>query len=136
MATSNRIKKTQVGIIGAGPAGLVLSHLLYQEGIHSIILENRSREHVENRVRAGLLEQNTVDLLTSMGVGGRLHKEGLVHHGVELRFNGRCKRIPLTELTGGRSIYIYGHREVLKDLIEARLDAGGASFNGFSSSDK
>ena len=122
---SDRVKKTQVGIIGAGPAGLVLSHRLYHAGIDSIVLESRSRAHVEGRIRAGVLEQNTVDLLTSIGVADRLHNEGLAHHGVEFRFNGRSKRIPLTELTGGRAIYIYGQRQVLKDLIRARSDTGG-----------
>ena len=125
MPRSSHVKKTQVGIIGAGPAGLVLSHRLYHAGIDSIVLESRSRAHVEGRIRAGVLEQNTVDFLTSIGVGDRLHKEGLVHHGVEFRFNGRSKRIPLTDLTGGRAIYIYGQRQVLKDLIQARLDTGG-----------
>ncbi len=125
MPRSDRVKKTQVGIIGAGPAGLVLSHRLYRAGIESIVLESRNRAHVEGRIRAGVLEQNTVDLLTSIGVADRLHKEALVHHGVEFRFNGRTKRIPLSALTGGRAIYIYGQREVLKDLIRARLDSGG-----------
>ena len=125
MPRSDRVKKTQVGIIGAGPAGLVLSHRLYQAGIDSIVLESRSRAHVEGRIRAGVLEQNTVDLLTSIGVADRLHKEGLVHHGVEFRFNGQSKRIPLADLTGGRAIYIYGQRQILKDLIKARLDTGG-----------
>ncbi|MDE0300180.1 MAG: 4-hydroxybenzoate 3-monooxygenase [Candidatus Poribacteria bacterium] len=125
MPKSSRVKNTQVGIIGAGPAGLVLSHRLHQMGIGSIVLESRSREHVEGRIRAGVLEQNTVDLLTSIGVADRLHKEALVHHGVEFRFSGRSTRIPLTNLTGGRAIYIYGQRQVLKDLIQARLDTGG-----------
>ena len=125
MPRSSRVKKTQVGIIGAGPAGLVLSHRLYHAGIDSIVLESRSRAYVEGRIRAGVLEQNTVDFLTSIGVAERLHKEALVHHGVEFRFNGRSKRIPLTDLTGGRAIYIYGQRQVLKDLIQARLDTGG-----------
>ena len=125
MPRSDRVKKTQVGIIGAGPAGLALSHRLYHAGIDSIVLENRSRAHVEGRIRAGVLEQNTVDFLTSIGVGDRLRKEGLVHQGVELRFNGKSKRIPLTELTDGRAIYIYGQRQVLIDLIKARTDTGG-----------
>jgi p-hydroxybenzoate 3-monooxygenase len=116
--------RTQVGIVGAGPAGLVLSHLLHLEGIESIILERRSREYVEKRVRAGVLEQGTVDLLTSAGVGDRLKREGLVHHGIELRFQGDAHRIPLTELANGRSIWIYGQQEVVKDLVSARLAAG------------
>src|SRR5918912_1752167 len=117
--------RTQVGIVGAGPAGLVLSHLLARGGIESVVLESRSREYVEQRVRAGVLEQGTVDLLVSTGVGERLLEEGLVHHGIELRFEGRRHRIPLTELTGGRSIIVYGQQEVVKDLIGTRLEAGG-----------
>jgi p-hydroxybenzoate 3-monooxygenase len=116
---------TQVGIVGAGPAGLVLAHLLHLRGIESVVLEARSREYVEARVRAGVLEQGTVDLLTEAGVGDRLDREGLVHHGLELRFGGRGHRIDLTELTGGRAITVYGQQEVVKDLIAARLDAGG-----------
>jgi p-hydroxybenzoate 3-monooxygenase len=115
--------RTQVGIVGAGPAGLVLGHLLHLQGIDAVVLEDRSREYVEKRVRAGLLEQGTVDLLTEAGVGDRLHREGMVHEGIELRFGDRRQRIPLTELTG-RHITIYGQQEVVKDLIAARLDAG------------
>jgi p-hydroxybenzoate 3-monooxygenase len=114
--------ETQVGIVGAGPSGLLLAHLLSLRGIASVVLEARSREYVENRVRAGVLEQGTVDLLAASGVGGRLRREGLVHHGIELRFGGRAHRIPLSELTGGRAITIYGQQEVVKDLIAARLD--------------
>src|SRR3954466_13983068 len=116
--------RTQVAIVGAGPAGLVLSHLLARQGIESIVLESRSREYVERRVRAGVLEHGTVDLLCSMGVGERLMREGLVHHGIQLLFDGQAHRIPLTELTG-RTIMVYGQQEVVKDLIRARLDAGG-----------
>lgn len=117
--------KTQVGIVGAGPAGLMLSHLLHLQGIESVVLENRSREYVEHRVRAGVLEQGTVDLLKESGVGGRVGREGMIHHGIELRFGGRGHRIDLSELTGGRAITVYGQQEVVKDLIRARLDAGG-----------
>jgi p-hydroxybenzoate 3-monooxygenase len=116
--------RTQVGIVGAGPAGLLLSHLLALEGIESVVLELRSRDHVEQRVRAGVLEQGTVELLEAAGVAERLHREGMVHHGIELRSGGRRQRVPLTELTG-RSITIYGQQEVVKDLIRARLAAGG-----------
>jgi p-hydroxybenzoate 3-monooxygenase len=118
------VTRTQVGIVGAGPAGLVLGHLLHLQGIDTVILEDRSREYVESRVRAGVLEQSTVDLLTEMGVGERLEREGLVHHGVELRFAGEGHRIPFDELTGGRGITIYGQQEVVKDLIAARIEAG------------
>ena len=114
--------RTQVGIVGAGPAGLVLSHLLHREGIESVVLESRTREYVQERVRAGVLEQNTVDLLTEIGVGERMKREGLVHHGIELRFQGRGHRIDFQELTG-RSITIYAQGEVVKDLIDARLGA-------------
>src|SRR5689334_15362819 len=118
--------RTQVAIVGAGPAGLVLSQLLAAHGIESIVLEHRSREYVEARVRAGVLEQGSVDLLREMHVGERMDREGLVHHGVELRFEGQGHRIALTELSGGRSIMVYGQQEVVKDLIQARLDGGGA----------
>jgi p-hydroxybenzoate 3-monooxygenase len=118
-------KRTQVGIVGAGPAGLLLGHLLHKLAIDSVILESRSREYVEHRVRAGVLEQGSVDLLVAAGVGDRLHKEGLVHHGIELRFGGKGHRIDLTRLSGGRSITVYGQQEVVKDLIQARLAAGG-----------
>ncbi len=93
--------RTQVGIVGAGPAGLVLSHLLHLQGIESVVLETRNRDYIENRIRAGVLEQNTVDLLTESGVGDRMKKEGMVHHGIELRFGGQGHRIDLHELTGG-----------------------------------
>jgi p-hydroxybenzoate 3-monooxygenase len=119
------LTRTQVGIVGAGPAGLVLAHLLHLQGIDTVVLEARDRDYVEQRVRAGVLEQGTVDLLQEMGVGERMLREGLVHHGVELRFDGRSHRIAFDELTGGRGITIYGQQEVVKDLIAARLAAGG-----------
>lgn len=115
---------TQVGIVGAGPAGLLLAHLLHLEGIESVVLEARSRDYVESRVRAGVLEQGTVDLLNEAGVGERLRRQGLVHHGIELQFAGERHRIALSELTDGRAITVYGQQEVVKDLIAARLDAG------------
>jgi p-hydroxybenzoate 3-monooxygenase len=116
--------RTQVGIVGAGPAGLMLAQLLHVEGIESVVLENRSREYVEARIRAGVLEQRTADLLVESGVGERLRREGIVHHGIELQFEGERHRIPLTDLTGGKTIVIYGQTEVVKDLIAARLDTG------------
>ena len=117
--------KTQVGIIGAGPSGLLLSHLLHLENIDSVILEARDRQYVEERVRAGVLEQGTVDLLCEKGLGDRLQREGIVHHGIELRFDGHGHRIALSDLSGGRSIWIYGQQEVVKDIINTRLAAGG-----------
>ena len=116
--------RTQVGIVGAGPAGLTLSHLLHREGIESVVLEDRSREYVEQRVRAGVLEQAIADLLVDAGAGERLRREGIVHHGIELQFDRERHRIPLSDLTGGRAIVVYGQTEVVKDLIRLRLDAG------------
>ena len=116
--------RTQVGIVGAGPAGLMLAQLLQLQGIEAVVLEARSREHVEQRIRAGVLEQGTVDLLDAAGVGERMRREGLVHHGVELQFDGERHRIPLSELAGGRTIVVYGQTEVVKDLIAARLASG------------
>ncbi len=115
--------RTQVGIVGAGPAGLVLGHLLHQLGVDSVVLEDRSREYVEGRIRAGVLEQTTVDLLSEAGVGERMRAEGLVHEGIEIQFAGERHRIHFTELTGGRTITVYGQQEVVKDLIAARLAA-------------
>ncbi len=115
--------RTQVAIVGAGPAGLVLGHLLHGLGIDTVMLEDRDRKYVESRVRAGVLEQGTVDLLRDMGVAERLDREGMVHEGVELRFAGRPHRIDFTELTGS-NITIYGQQEVVKDLIAARLEVG------------
>jgi p-hydroxybenzoate 3-monooxygenase len=116
--------RTKVGIVGAGPAGLVLAHLLHLRDIDSVVIEARSRTHVEQRVRAGVLEQGTVDLLVEMGVGDRMLREGLVHEGIELQFEGERHRIDFPSLTGGRTITVYGQQEVVKDLIAARLATG------------
>jgi p-hydroxybenzoate 3-monooxygenase len=116
--------RTQVGIVGAGPAGLVLGHLLGRRGVDTIVIEDRDRHYVQQRVRAGVLEQGTVDLLVEAGVGERLKAEGLVHEGLELRFAGRGHRIALSDLTGGRTITIYGQQHVVTDLIDARQAAG------------
>lgn len=115
--------QTQVGIVGGGPAGLILSQLLYLQGIESVIFESRSREELETEVRAGVLEQGTINLLRELGVGERMDREGAAHHGIELRFNRQGHRIPLSDLTGGTEIMLYGQHEVVKDLIQARLDS-------------
>src|SRR5580765_3239320 len=115
--------RTQVAIVGAGPAGLTLARLLELAGIESVVLENRSREYVEHRVRAGVLEQGTVELLRGAGVGERMDREGIVHHGINLQFDGERHYVPLTKLSGGRSIVVYGQTEIVKDLVAARLDS-------------
>jgi p-hydroxybenzoate 3-monooxygenase len=116
--------ETQVGIVGAGPAGLMLSHLLHRQGIASVVLERRSRDYVEKRVRAGVLEQGSTDLLIRSGVGDRLQREGLVHEGIKLRFSNEEHRIDFKALTG-RGITVYGQQEVVKDLIARRLEDRG-----------
>jgi p-hydroxybenzoate 3-monooxygenase len=116
--------RTRVGIIGAGPAGLFLSLLLSMEGVDALVLESRSREEVETTIRAGVLEQGTVDLMTEMGLGERMKREGSMHHGIELRFDGYGHRIHLSELTNGKSITLYPQHEVLKDCIAALLARG------------
>jgi p-hydroxybenzoate 3-monooxygenase len=116
--------RTQVGIVGAGPAGLTLAHLLEREGVDTVVIEDRSRAYVEARIRAGVIEQGIVDLLVETGAGERLEREGLVHHGIELQFGGERHRIALSDLAGGRAIVIYGQTELVKDLIRLRLDTG------------
>ena len=110
--------------MGAGPAGLLLAHLLHLEGIASIVIETRTREEIEATIRAGVLEQGTCDLLEQSGVGERMKREGFRHEGIYLRFRGASHRIALTELTG-RAITVYAQHEVIKDLVAARLAAGG-----------
>ena len=117
-------ERTQVAIVGAGPAGLLLGRLLARAGVDTIILEARSREYVEARIRAGVLEQGTVDVLREAGVAQRLEREGLRHGGIHLNFDGARHRIGIDELTGGRSVTVYGQTEVVKDLIDARLRDG------------
>ncbi|MEU3749840.1 MULTISPECIES: 4-hydroxybenzoate 3-monooxygenase [Streptomyces] len=117
--------RTTVGIIGAGPAGLLLSHLLHRQGIDNVVLELRDRAYVERRQRAGILEQDTVDVLRASGAGTRMDRQGLEHHGIELRFDRRSHRIDFPSLTGGRSVMVYAQTEVVKDLIALREEAGG-----------
>jgi p-hydroxybenzoate 3-monooxygenase len=116
--------RTQVAIIGAGPAGLLLGQLLHRAGIETVIVERRSRPYCEARIRAGVLEHATRELLIDAGVGERLQREGLVHGGIHLRFDSESHHIALDELTGGRTVTIYGQTEVVKDLIAARLASG------------
>ena len=117
--------RTQIGIVGAGPAGLFLSLWLQRLGIESVVLELHTRKYVEERIRAGVLEQGTVDLMHELGVGERLKRQGLQHGGIELRFNGSGHRVDFRELTGGKCVTIYAQHEVIKDLIAARLAANG-----------
>lgn len=116
--------RTQVAIIGAGPAGLLLSHLLHLQGIESIVIESRSREDIEATIRAGVLEQGTMDILNDAGVGERMRSQGALHHGIELAFGGARHRIDLSELTG-KAITVYPQHEVIKDLVAARIAAQG-----------
>lgn len=117
--------RTQVAIIGAGPAGLMLSHLLYLQGIESVVLERRSRDAICATIRAGVLEQGTVDLMSDAGLGGRMRREGFRHEGTVLRVGGVDRRIDFVELTGGRAVMVYAQHEVIKDLVDARLASGG-----------
>jgi p-hydroxybenzoate 3-monooxygenase len=117
-------ERTQVAIVGAGPAGLTLAQLLHGAGVESVVLETRNRDYVEQRIRAGVLEQGTVEVLTGAGVGERMHREGIVHRGVNVQFAGERHRLAFDELTGGGTILVYGQTEVVKDLIAARLAAG------------
>jgi p-hydroxybenzoate 3-monooxygenase len=116
--------RTQVAIVGAGPAGLLLGHLLHRAGIDNVIVERHDRRYAEERIRAGVLEQGTIDTLDEAGVGERMHREGLPHEGIELLFDRKRHRIDLTALSGGRAIVVYGQHEVVKDLIAARAESG------------
>jgi p-hydroxybenzoate 3-monooxygenase len=116
--------RTQVGIIGSGPAGLLLGQLLHTVGVESVILERRSRDYVLGRIRAGVLEQGTANLLRQAGCAARMEREGLIHEGVDLAFDGRHHRIDLKGLTGGKTVTVYGQTEVTKDLMDARAEAG------------
>ena len=115
--------RTQVAVIGAGPAGLLLGQLLHKSGIDNIVLERQSAEHVLGRIRAGVLEQVTVDLLDEIGLGARLHREGLVHRGFEMLWGGSRHRVDLHKLTGGKTVVVYGQTELTRDLMDARRTA-------------
>jgi p-hydroxybenzoate 3-monooxygenase len=117
--------RTQVGIVGAGPAGLMLSHLLHLRGVESVVIDLRTRDDIEDTIKAGILEQGTVDLLRQTGVGDRMMRDGFVHHGINLAFAGGLHRIDMYELTGGRAVMVYAQHEVLIDLIARRLADGG-----------
>jgi p-hydroxybenzoate 3-monooxygenase len=119
------VKRTQVGIIGAGPSGLLLARLLHLQGIESVIVERQSKAHVLGRIRAGVLEQGMANLLREAQIGQRMDEEGLVHEGIHLAFSDRLERIDLAEHTGGKTVMIYGQTELTLDLVEAHLAAGG-----------
>ena len=123
-------ERTQVGIVGAGPAGLLLSHLLALGGVDSVLVENRSRAYCEARQRAGMLESTTVELLRSVGLGDRLDREGLEHDGIYLQFAGERHHMNFRELTGGRRVTIYAQTEIVKDIIAARMPDGRARIRG------
>ena len=116
--------RTQVAVIGAGPAGLLLAHLLHQAGVDCLILERRDRAYVEGRVRAGVLEQVTVDLLARLGLDGRLRREGLTHGGTNILAEGELLHVDMAALTGGRAVTVYGQQEVMKDLFDAAQARG------------
>jgi len=120
--------KTKIAIIGCGPSGLLLGQLLQRAGIDNVIVERKNPEHILSRIRAGVLEQGTVDLLREAGVSDRMDSEGLIHDGFELAFDGRTERIDLAGLTGGKRVTVYGQTEVTRDLLQAREEAGAKSF--------
>ncbi len=124
--------KTQVAIIGAGPSGLLLGQLLHNAGIHTVILERQTPQYVLGRIRAGILESGTVDLLREAGVAQRMDAEGLVHHGVEFLFDGQRVPVALSELTDGKSVMVYGQTEVTRDLMAARAASGAPIVYGVS----
>jgi p-hydroxybenzoate 3-monooxygenase len=129
MQTRN-VMKTQVAIIGAGPSGLLLGQLLHKVGIRTLIIERQTPEYVLGRIRAGILESGTVSLLREAGVAQRMDSEGLVHHGVEFIFDGKRIPVALSELTGGKSVMVYGQTEVTRDLMQARSDCGAPTIYG------
>jgi p-hydroxybenzoate 3-monooxygenase len=124
MSGSTAPARIQVAIVGAGPSGLLLGQLLARAGVDAVILERQTAEHVLGRIRAGVLEQVCVDLLDEIGVGERMHREGLVHGGFEILWQGRRRRIDMQRLTGGKSVTVYGQTELTRDLMDARRPAG------------
>src|ERR1043165_8066223 len=118
--------RTQVGIVGAGPAGLFLSLLLHRADVDCVVLESHRRDYIETRVRAGVLEQGTVDLMDELGAGERLHREGMLDPRLDIRYHGGVIHIDLPELTPGRIVTVYGQQEVVKDLVAVRLKRGGS----------
>jgi p-hydroxybenzoate 3-monooxygenase len=119
--------RTQVAIIGAGPSGLLLGQLLYKAGIEAVILERQTGEYVLSRIRAGILEQVSVDLLDEAGVGERMHREGLVHGGFDMLYGGKRHRVDLNQLTGGKNVMVYGQTELTRDLMDARSSAAATT---------
>src|SRR5580700_5471382 len=126
MAFAGEPMRTQVGIVGAGPAGLFLSHLLQRAGVDCVVLEARSRDYIEQRVRAGVLEQGTVDVIEGLGLGERMRRERMVDKGLDIRFAGGTIHVDFVAMAGGKLATIYGQQELVKDLVAARLAAGGA----------
>ncbi|EFL4480950.1 4-hydroxybenzoate 3-monooxygenase [Escherichia fergusonii] len=124
--------KTQVTIIGAGPSGLLLGQLLHKAGIRTLIIERQTPEYVLGRIRAGILESGTVDLLREAGVAKRMDREGLIHHGVEFIFDGKRIPVPLSELTDGKNVMLYGQTEVTRDLMQARNESDAPTIYGVS----
>ena len=118
------ITRTKVAIVGAGPAGLLLGQLLHRAGVDAVVLERQTGDYVLGRIRAGVLEQVTVDLLDEAGVGARMHREGLVHRGIELLIGGERRRVDLERWSGGKSVLVYGQTELTRDLMDARSAAG------------
>ena len=116
--------RTQVAIIGAGPCGLLLGQLLHKAGIDAVILERQTGDYVLTRIRAGILEQVSIDLMDEAGVGQRMHREGLVHGGFDMLFKGQRHRIDMNRLTGGKNVLVYGQTELTRDLMDARKAAG------------